>query len=69
MKTLKLDYYNNEIKLPVIGDKVLRDGYEFTVSEVVEINDTLVIASISLIRKSDSVEVGYYDYLKHEKVS
>lgn len=64
---MKTDYYGNEIKLPSKGDKVLRDGYEFTVIEVTELDDINVVASIDLRGESGEVTVGYYDYLKHKK--
>lgn len=61
------DLLNNEIKLPNIGDVVLRDGYEFKVSEVRKHEDLGIVASISLRGMSGEVEVGYYDYLRHKK--
>lgn len=63
----KLDYFGNEIILPQIGDKVLRDGYVFTVSEVTETGDIYSIASISMRGEAGTVGVGYYDFLKHQK--
>lgn len=64
---LKNDFYGNKINLPKIGDVVLRDGYEFSVTKVTEIEDIHDIASILLGGRSGSVVVGYYDYLRHEK--
>lgn len=66
---LSADYYGNEIKIPSIGTKVLRGGFVFTVSEVMEIEDVFVIASISLKGNSGEVSVGYYDFIKHEKAN
>lgn len=61
------DFYGNKITLPSYGDKVLRDGYEFSVTEVRENSDINIIASIVLTGRSGSVEIGYYDYLNHKK--
>ena len=61
------DLLNNEIKLPNIGDVVLRDGYTFRVTEVRTHEDLGIVASITLRGESGSVEVGYYDYLLHKK--
>jgi len=61
------DLLKNEIKLPSIGDTVLRDGYKFTVTEVIPHADLCIVASIALHGKSGSTSVGYYDYLLHEK--
>jgi len=65
--TPKNDYYGNKITLPVVGDKVLRDGYLFTVSKILPHNDFYIIASISLKGESGEVETGYYDFLKMPK--
>lgn len=62
--TPKKDYYGNRITLPVVGDKVLRDGYLFTVSKVLPHNDIYIIASISLKGEPGEVEIGYYDFIK-----
>lgn len=61
------DLLNNEIKLPNIGDTVLRDGYKFKVTEVLPNKDLGIVASITLRGEAGEVEVGYYDYLLHEK--
>ena len=61
------DILNNEITVPVIGERVLRDGYEFVVSEVIEDEDLGIVASISL-KGEGRVEIGYYDFLKHTKI-
>ena len=61
------DLRNNEIKLPNIGDAVLRDGYTFKVTEVRPHEDLGIVASIGLRGEAGSVEVGYYDYLLHKK--
>lgn len=61
------DILNNEIKLPTIGDSVLRDGYTFKVSEIRPNEDLGIVASITLRGESGEVEVGYYDYLLHKK--
>lgn len=61
------DLRNNEIQLPTIGDAVLRDGYKFTVTEVIPNEDLGIVASIGLRGEGGSVEVGYYDYLLHKK--
>lgn len=61
------DVHNKEIKLPKIGDEVLRDGYSFKVRSVTPHNDIHIVASISMRGEAGEVEVGYYDYLKHKK--
>lgn len=63
-----LDYFGNEIKLPAIGDKVFVDGYIFTVTEVHPVDDISIIASIILKGDSGGADVGYYNFIKHEKV-
>lgn len=67
MKTFTTDVNGNKVILPKIGDKVLRDGYDYTVNEVVPHNDICIVASILLRGEGGSVEVGYYDYLLHKK--
>lgn len=67
MKALDKDCYGQDVKLPSIGDKVLRDGYTFVVNEVRPDRDVHIIASILLRGEGGSVEVGYYDYLLHKK--
>lgn len=67
MNYLTNDIRGNKIILPEIGDKVIRDGYDFTVNEVIPHNDICIVASISLKGEGGSVEVGYYDYLLHKK--
>lgn len=62
------DLFNREIELPKIGDKVLIDGYEFTVTDVRQNKDLAIIASIDLRGESGVIEVGYYDYINHERV-
>ena len=57
-----LDYFGNYIKLPSIGNKILRDGYTFSVSEVIINNDICIIASITLRGQGGEIEIGYYDY-------
>lgn len=61
------DIHGNPVKMPKFGEKVLRDGYEFTVSKVIPRSDINIIASITLRGTSGMCEVGYYDYLKHPK--
>ena len=61
------DLLNKEIRLPKIGDAVLRDGYKFKVTEVRPHDDLGIVASISLRGEAGEVEVGYYDYLLHKK--
>lgn len=61
------DLLNNKIKLPTIGDAVLRDGYTFKVSEVIQNQDLGIVASITLRGEGGIVEVGYYDYLTHKQ--
>lgn len=63
-----LDINGNQIQLPKYGDKVLCDGYVFSVIEVVPNRDICIIASITLRGESGTCEIGYYDFLKHEKV-
>jgi hypothetical protein len=62
-----IDINSREVILPKIGDKVLRDGYVFTVSEVLPHEDVCIIASITLRGEGGSCGVGYYDYLLHKK--
>lgn len=66
-KNLTIDIHGRQINLPKVGDKVLRDGYSFTVNTVTPHNDICIVASILLRGESGVVEVGYYDYLKHKK--
>jgi hypothetical protein len=56
-----------QIILPTIGDKVLRDGYEFSVTEVLPHKDIHIVASITLRGETGTIEVGYYDYLNMKK--
>lgn len=69
MKTTNTDCYGREIKLPNIGDKVLRDGYTFVVNEIRPHRDIHIVASILLRGEGGSVEVGYYDFLLHDKAT
>lgn len=61
------DFYGQAVILPANGEKVLRDGYVFTVSNVIEHDDICIIASIDLTGQSGTVNVGYYDFLNHKK--
>lgn len=65
--THKTDYYGNPVTLPQIGDKVLCDGYQFTVTEILNHEDVCIVASISLRGEGGEIGVGYYDYLLHQK--
>ena len=62
------DFYQREVVLPKVGDRVLRDGCEFCVSEVIPHRDIGIIATITLRGAGAIVETGYYDYLLHKKV-
>ena len=64
----KTDVHGREVLLPTIGTRILRDGYEFVVNEVRLHRDICIIASILIRGISGSAEIGYYDYLKHERV-
>lgn len=57
----------NKIELPKIGDAVLRDGYKFIVKGVRPHTDINIVASIRMRGEAGEVEVGYYDYIRHEK--
>jgi hypothetical protein len=61
------DVFGRNVTLPLIGDKVLRDGYEFSVEQVDKVDELEVIASIVLRGESGAVVVGYYDFLLHKK--
>jgi len=63
------DLLGNEIRLPAIGDAVLRDGYTFSVSGVTPHRDLGIVASITLRGEGGSVEIGYYDFLTHKKAT
>lgn len=67
MKKLKLDAFGNKVIIPSTGQKVLRDGNVFCVTGVFETGDLYTIASVILQGKSGQVEIGYYDFIKHEK--
>lgn len=63
------DLEGDKIVLPTIGEQVLRDGYRFSVTYVLPHNDLGIVASILMRGKSGEVEVGYYDFKKHQKAN
>lgn len=49
-----------------IGDKVLRNGFEWTISEIIPHRDHHIVASITLSHNGNEVQVGHYDLCLHE---
>lgn len=61
----RFDSNNNPVFLPHVGDKVIRSGFEFVVSKVVERHEEGMIADIVLRGDSGKVQICYYTYIAY----